>query len=215
MKKVMAGALVAALALLVALAGFWPAGEQQSARAQDPFPTPTLEWSWDGSGLASQDLPNSNQVMMAPVVADVTGPGHGPPDGIPDVIFTTFDPSQTPGEYIRHGVLRIVSGDGTYRYSITGTSHALVPIGGIAVADIDNDGRPEIVGIRDDQEGTDCNRVMAFDGPTGNAEWIGGCVLSGPPYTYCAGPTIADVDADGGPDIVVGNCIRDFWGNEY
>lgn len=214
MRKLMAGALAAAL--VIALVAFWAMGEQESAQAQGNVePKPTPEWSWNGSSLPPQYLPNSNQVMMTPVVADVAGrpaPNYGP-DGIPDIIFVTFDGDSK--DYVRGGVLRVISGkDGSHHYSITGTAHMVVPIGQIAVADIDNDGLPEIIAIRDDQDDTDCNRIIAFEGETGNAKWItSGCLPSHPPYDYCGGPTIADIDHDGDSEIIVGNYVWDHNGS--
>lgn len=177
-----------------------------------PFPALVLEWSRDMSGF---EEPNSNQVMMAPVVADVAGrpgPNYGP-DGIPDIIFTTFDPDLTPGEYIRHGIIRVISGkDGTEHYSITGTNLWVIPIGNIAVADIDNDGKPEILAITDDT-GPLNNRLICFEGGTANCEWYSDYVL---PSTWCGGPTIANIGGTADPEIVVGNVFFSnqgvFWG---
>jgi len=45
--------------------------------------------------------PDSDQVMMTPLVIDVNG------DGVPDIRLTTF----TGGDYHSGGVLRAISGD--------------------------------------------------------------------------------------------------------
>src|SRR5687767_13461825 len=41
---------------------------------------PELQWAWTGSSI----LPEFNQVMMTPAVAEVNG------DGVPDIIFSSF-----------------------------------------------------------------------------------------------------------------------------
>ena len=185
--------------------------------ATDAWPFPSIEWSFDPSDLPSRYLPSSNQVMMTPIVADVTGPGNVP-DGIPDIIFTTFDPDLTPGEYCRHGIIRVISGNGGgHHYSITGTTHAVIPIGSIAVADIDNDKLPEIIAITDDQGISGCNRVICFEGETGNFKWWSSQCLPSTSGcgTGCGGPAIADIDQDGEPEIIVGNYVfrsdGSFW----
>jgi hypothetical protein len=62
---------------------------------------PELQWAWTGSAV----LPEYNQVMMTPAVADVNQ------DGVPDIIFSSFH--DAPGDEVdwKEGVLRAISGD--------------------------------------------------------------------------------------------------------
>src|SRR5262249_35079667 len=70
--------------------------------------SPVLKWAWTGSTI----LPEYNQVMMTPAVADLNG------DGIPDVIFNTFTGSSSDGGY-----LRAVSGkDGSELFTVSNSA---------------------------------------------------------------------------------------------
>ena len=165
------------------------------------------KWHQD---MSSFPEPNSNQVMMTPIVADVTG-DRNVPDGVPDIIFTTFDPALTPSEYIRHGIIRVLDGKTGSMWFSTGyirtPNWGVVPIASVAVADLDNDGNPEIIAILDDREGTINNNLICFSGQDGNLKWFGGG--SGlPPEVVCGGPTIANIGVDGfPPHIIVGNFV--------
>ena len=209
---VIAGAAVVAAAMLICLGGGHGAAAEVpqvvplTTATTVPGPYLDLQWRLDPSSLS--DNPESNQVMMAPAVADVNG------DGSPEVVFTTFKGGPF-YNYVSDGIIRVVrGGTGVLIYSIDDPAYRVVPIGQIAVADIDNDNSPEIVAIRDDQGGTVCNSLIAFDGPTGLPEWIGDCVPVGAPddYHLGGGPTIAH-DPSVGTVIVVGQSVYDNQGN--
>src|SRR5262245_54517306 len=117
-------------------------GAFHAAAAPDPtcqvVPPPAafdmaLAWAWPGSPTA----PAFDQVMMTPVVAQLTddnGDGAIDRKDTPDVVFTTFQG----GNYQGAGVLRTISGAGGGEiWSVTDPALAVRGEGSIAVADID------------------------------------------------------------------------------
>jgi len=146
--------------------------------------SPKVEWEWQGSKTA----PSHNQVMMAPMVANMTddnGDGKIDRDDTPDIIFSTFAGSA----YTTNGVLRVISGDGKKEhFSIT--KHLVHPGVQVAVADFDGDGKPEIAACASG------GGAIAFE-HDGAFKWK----TAGP---TCYAPAIADLQGDGLPEVVVG-----------
>ncbi len=141
-----------------------------------------LEWTWN----ATLAMPDYDQVMMAPVVADLNA------DGIPDIVFTTFKG----GNYTSDGILRAIRGsDGAELFSITNPDYRVEPAGDSAVADIDNDGKPEIIANKD-PEG-----IICFE-HDGAFKW-----LSPTPSLGGGGVAVADLDEDGRPEIIAGRTV--------
>ncbi len=145
---------------------------------------PELEWHWDGS---SSILPQYNQVMMTPVVVDVSG------DGIPDVIFHTF----AGGNYSNDGVMRAISGDtGHDLWAVTEPSHRVSPGANIAAGDIDKDGRVDLCTIPQDGAG-----VICFEG-TGALKF-----RTTTPATGDIGISLADLEGDGNVELIAGRFV--------
>ncbi|OIP42753.1 MAG: hypothetical protein AUK47_03700 [Deltaproteobacteria bacterium CG2_30_63_29] len=100
---------------------------------------PEVQWHWSGS----TSFPTYNQVMMTPVVINLTddnNDGKIDSDDIPDVVFGTF----TGGSYDSAGVIRVVSGDDGRELAATNARNFSVA-SDLGAADVDYDGRPEIV----------------------------------------------------------------------
>jgi hypothetical protein len=151
---------------------------------------PILEWAWIGSLL----YPGWNQVMCAPAVADLNQ------DGIPDIVFNTFT---GPGYYEWNGILRAISGDGSMEiFSITDNNYRSAGCFNVAIGDIDNDDLPEIINLRHRYNG-DEYRLMAFEND-GTHKWLSNVALQVRPT---AGATIADIDEDNIPEIIVGEYV--------
>jgi hypothetical protein len=145
-----------------------------------------LEWTWNSTTVAS----NFDQVMMAPVAADLNG------DEIPDIIFFTFDAGSAPTPVWEEAILRAISGDnGTELFSITNTSYRVNGGGSPAVADIDNDGRPEVLATNLSGE------VMCFE-HDGTFKWVSSGATVGRRAI-----SVADLDEDGKPEIIAGHTV--------
>jgi hypothetical protein len=158
--------------------------------------SPKLKWAWSASPLA----PAHSQVMMAPMVANLSddnGDGKVDRNDIPDVVFNTFAGS----DYWGAGVLRAISGDGKKElFAVTDPALATTPGAGVAIADLDNDGRPEIVTCAASNAGSGQGGAAIAFTAEGKLKW-----RSTDPKVVCgfASPAIADLDGDGAPEVVV------------
>ncbi len=137
-------------------------------------------------------LPNYNQVMMTPSVVDITG------DGIPDIVFSTFQNSA----YGSASVLRAVNGR-TYEpvFDLVEPEKHVVGATSIAIGDIDGDGKNEIVAVNP------AGGLIAFDDID-----TGWAVMWNTAETFAVswdGPALADLDADGNVEIVFANRVFD------
>ncbi len=157
------------------------------------LPMPVEEWRWPPRG-ARINQPDSTRVSHSPLVADLDG------DGWPEVVFVT----RFSGSY---GILRAIDGrDGSEKF--TNSPSELTDVHTIsmpAIGDVDGDGRPEIVAIG---PGDTVRDVIIF-GHDGSLEGrIEDVVPVRPFETGENGPYLADVDADGVPEIIVGSDVR-------
>ena len=147
---------------------------------------PKVEWEWTGSVIA----PAHNQVMMTPMVANLTddnGDKKIDRNDIPDIVFSTF----TGSAYGTNGLLRVISGDGKKEhFTVLDSAHRTVPGAELAIADIDNDFKPEIVVCASG------GGVMALE-HDGTFKWK----TTGVP---CRAPAIADLHGDGSPEVITG-----------
>ena len=166
--------------------------------------------------------PLRNDVVATPIVLNLTddnADGLTNNDDIPDIAFLTYD-RQGDGCCNRRATLRIVSGQpeadgsmhelGTINEALLEGGYRLTNDAGIAAADLDGAGVPELVALTltstNQVQGTAAFRRTADDGsawellwhnptyPTWNVHTRGGPVAS-----------IADLDADGNPEVIVGN----------
>jgi RHS repeat-associated protein len=146
-----------------------------------------VEWLWTAP---SQD-PGSNRVTVPPVVIDLDG------DDAPDVVFVSAYLGAV--AYATQSRLRAVSGrDGRELWSVTDPALGLNGNIAPAAADIDGDGRPEIL-VGSDGTPT----LLAFE-HDGTLKWRSDPI----PFAIgWAAPSIADLDADGVPEIVVGRTV--------
>jgi len=157
---------------------------------------PVIEWAWS----TSENYPGSNHVMSAPVVAnlnDDNGDGVINTDDIPDIIFHTYSGNS----YNNDGVIRAISGDGSGEL-FTIMDYRTRPGSNLAVGDIDNDGLVEIVAV--DQRGYNSSGVIAFEND-GTFKWKSDYVAGG--YFNIHYLSIADLDADGSPEIIFNRAI--------
>ncbi len=144
--------------------------------------TPVIEWQWS----ASPTYPEYAQVMMAPVVIDVSE------DGTPDVVFITFGPQGDRGT----GVLRAIDGaSGSEHWALKATLANITGTSGIGAGDADGDGHAELYMCA----GTN---LLSVD-HLGVERWIApGICTSG---EDC--PSLHDMEGDGTAEIVVGRSV--------
>jgi VCBS repeat protein len=161
--------------------------------------TPKIEWSWTDSAIH----PEANQIINMPVVIDLDK------DTIPDVVVvTSADFTST-----HAGYLRALNGkDGTEKWlagaDVYQVANAVNPRGTPAAADIDGDGNVDIVTPKTG------GGLIAFD-HTGKLMWSTTKADGTTPYVATfnsATVSIADLDADGKPEIVAGGVVFDAGG---
>lgn len=163
--------------------------------------SPKLKWHWDGS---NSPYPDYNQVMMAPVVGrivDTNGDGRLDEDDMPAVAFTSFSASLG---YNNAATIRVVDGKtGSHLLSIRDDS--ISAIANLALADLDGDGKPEIIAITRDY------RVVAFR-HTGERWWVSDVTVASSGSPPWGAPYVADIDRDGKPEIIFGLTVLNFDG---
>jgi hypothetical protein len=130
--------------------------------------------------------PDSRNVTMTPAVIDLDG------DGYPEIVFSTF----TGGAYTAGGCLRAVRGT-TGDELWTATSPRVKPCCGVAVGDIDDDGRPEIVAV------DESDKLIAFE-HDGTYKWTSEAIWG---RIGWGSPSLADLDHDGAPEVVIGATV--------
>ena len=148
--------------------------------------TPVIEWSW----TSSSTLPTALNVMGTPSVIDLNL------DGTPDVVFAST--ASTAGGLIEAGYLRALNGnDGSELFTVNNASYLVSSSCSVATGDIDNDGAPEIVTC--DNSGV---RLIAFESD-GTFKWRSPRLET----VYWGAPSIADLDKDGNPEIIIGRQV--------
>ncbi len=147
---------------------------------------PIVEWAWTGSPTA----PDSRNVLMTPAVIDLDR------DGRPEIVFAST--ASRTGNSVEVGVLRAVRGDsGAELFTVTDPALRVNAASSVAAGDIDLDGYPEIVAC--DESGA---RVIVFE-HDGTFKWRSQPLEA----IHWGAPSIADLNADGRPEIVVGRQV--------
>ena len=146
---------------------------------------PALKFAWGGQITA----PFASDVMMAPIVIELDDDncdGKVNEEDIPEIVFTTF----TGGDYTHNGTLHaisIVQGKVVDKWSKPGEVYPGTQLAG---GDIDGVNGNEVVSC-----GTD-GTVRAYRGD-GTLFWQSAAGVG------CYMPSIADLDADGKPEVIV------------
>jgi hypothetical protein len=172
---------------------------------------PVEAWAWHGS----REHPEYRGVLVTPVVADVDR------DGASDVMVLAYrdPPAAFGGSITGQAILCALSGPGDCMGApreifCTDPAIELNAWGNIAVADLDQtDGEQHltiIAGLRPGALGGD--GIVAFDS-RGNRLWEGRAMMgASDPTVYGGGIAIADLDADGRSEVIVGNSVFDSNG---
>lgn len=153
---------------------------------------PALKWAWDGDANVSANV-------FGPVVVghltDDNGDGRYDQNDVPSLVFTAGS------------VLVAVSGkDGHELWKRTDLN--VTGYGSAAIADLDNDGKSEIVVSNHDH-----SKLIAVRND-GSLMWNASTGTSSNWYepTY-GGITVADLNQDGKPEVIQGNRVFDNEGN--
>jgi len=176
-----------------------------------------------GSSAEEIEIAAMSEVVMTPAVANLTDDnGDGATDVLdtPDIVFASFDYAAD-GCCTRRGVLRIVSGacngDGTMTTHATlrgitsddwiGNSTGIA-LGNLHPDDVTGERVPEIVATFKNG-GTVAWRRTVDDGSAWEVMWQNGGLPTKQHTRGGAQPSIADLNADGRPEVIIGNVVLD------
>ncbi len=187
---------------------------------------PVQELVWPDPGAPPTVLLDHEQVLMTPIVADLEN------DGIPEIFFISYrDDGTGMSPANSSGVLRVISGqDGgspVFSYPTTVTYPPSLDVfyahSQLAVADIDNDGLMEIIGTRRGApiggdyatlgqglfriDVLDFNNDGIYDPNDPDEVWIEWTSTQPSQGIRFSGISIADINKDGTPEIIVGNVV--------
>lgn len=166
---------------------------------------PDVEWTWVPG--ASTPNPEKDQVMSTPLVVNLTddnGDGVVDDRDVPDVVFISFDTTGPAGMPYQHtlnaGLVRALSGDnGRELWTATGVARQVAPASNLAAADLDGDGRVEIVAERWS------GGVIALRSD-GSVFWDCSSAACHPVQSLWGGLTIGNLDG-GDPEVMRGGCV--------
>ncbi len=151
---------------------------------------PVLNYAWGGQITS----PYASDVMMAPIVVvldDTNCDGKVNEEDIPDIVFTSF----VSGQYTMNGTLHAISIRNGAVFDEWSVPSAINPAAQLAGGDIDGQPGNEIVAC-----GTD-GTVRAYHA-NGTPYWTSTVIA-------CQMPSIADLNADGKPEVIVEGAILD------
>jgi len=171
--------------------------------------TPVQKYYWGGHNTPPYDT----DVMMAPIVINLDDDncdGKVNQNDIPEIVFSTF----TGGAYFKQGTLHAISIVGGQIVDKWAKPNMVQPGGGLAAADLDGDGVPEIVGcMNPGPSGVSCCDALAQNTGAiafradGSTFWT----QADTTQVHCGyeAPIIGDLDGDGDPEVVIGWTILD------
>jgi hypothetical protein len=184
---------------------------------------PTVRWTWQSPPVE----PTYDKVTSSPVVVnliDHNGDGFINADDVPDVLFPAFPyPGNTGPSLLVPSVIRAIRGDDASEvWSIVDPSQRTNWGVQLAAGDLDGDGIAEVLvplGMINsvvDQAGHGkfrLGRIQCFD-HLGALRWVSDPWHRPDSETEdYAAPSIADLDGDGSPEIILGASVFDASGH--
>lgn len=190
---------------------------------------PTIGCRWTppaapmGASAEEVEIAGMSEVVMTPSVANLTDDnGDGATDVLdtPDIVFVSFN-RQANGCCTGRGVVRLVSGacneDGTMDTLATlkgatandwiGNSTGIA-LGNLHPDDVAGERPPEIVATFKNG-GTVAWRRTSDDGSTWEVMWQNDALPNNQHTRGGAQPSVADLNGDGRPEVIVGNVVLD------
>jgi len=173
---------------------------------------PALQCEWTAPPAGDYD--NHLQVLGTPVVADFDFDSD-PQTIKPSIVFNTYDALDGDSGVMTtlDGVIRIIDGETCQtQFSLGPYTNGCNPV---AIGDLDLDGRPEIVAHRN------TGGVIAYRYNSGTGAWeqlwvghdgAGTPVAFAEGSTGWGGPSLADLDDDGSPEVLSGGLVYDAAG---
>ena len=138
-------------------------------------------------------------------IADVNG------DGKPDVLVVNLCVSGSNCNSGSVGVL-LGNGDGTFQSVVTYNSDTWQPFS-IAAADVNGDGKPDVVAASDCSSSSNCNNGAVVSVLLGNGDGVfQTAVAYGSGGLFAQSVAVEDVNGDGKPDVLVANCSNSSSG---
>lgn len=166
---------------------------------------PTVQCEFDHTP-AGDAFPMHLHVLSTPMVADFAIDRDPDSPARPSIV-AVFDDGEDGGDELPTGVIRILDGQTCTQEAELGSlqmvSHSSPP----AIGDLDGDGRPEIVANKAN------GGLVAFRYDDANGAWevFWRSTDAGTPYEPTgggwAGPSIADLDDDGVPEVLRGGIV--------
>jgi hypothetical protein len=156
---------------------------------------PEQKWHWNASSFQPAHVQVESGLLVGPF-EDTDGDGKLGSRDHPRVLFVTYSLSNY------EGVLRVVDGrNGSEIRSIYRPGGIpLSGYAGFAAADVDGNGVAEIF------LPTTTGQLVSIS-PTGQLNWVSNAIVGAPGQPYGGGPSVADIDGDGIPEILYGRFV--------
>lgn len=152
---------------------------------------PSVQCEWKVQ--AAEAYPGSGLVLATPMVADLPNDSGSSAE----IVFVSFEAGQGDGSVSTPGVIRIISGQTCeLKETVEASAGIIRAASPLALADLNNDGKVDIVG-RKDKGG-----LIAFgwDGAKFAKLWESAGTIVNQPWD---GPSVHDLNDDGLPEVLV------------